>query len=151
MLSAPEGPVTPICVTLIRVFDNLGWDHLVILAVAALVIFGPERLPGAIHTLFGVLRSAREYATHVQQQLAAELGPEFDELRKPLTDLQQLRGMTPGAVIARHLRGGAEALPENADPHDSEPLSTGPEVAAHNPATAPSGWDEDPRYDTDAT
>lgn len=144
-------PVTPIHVTLIRVFDNLGWDHLMILAVAALVIFGPERLPGAIHTLFGVLRGAREYATTTQQYLTAELGPEFDELRKPLTDLQQLRGMTPRAVIAQHLRGGDEALPENTDPHDSEPLSTDPEAAVHNPATAPSGRHEKPPYDTDAT
>ncbi|MBC2638246.1 MULTISPECIES: Sec-independent protein translocase protein TatB [unclassified Rhodococcus (in: high G+C Gram-positive bacteria)] len=132
-------------------FDNLGWDHLMILAVAALVIFGPERLPGALHTFFGVIRSAREYATNVQQLLTEELGPEFDELRRPLTDMQQLRGLTPRAVIAQHLRGGDAALPESADPHHSVFPSTGPEAAASNPATAPSGGREAPPYDTDAT
>lgn len=121
-----------------------------ILAIAALVIFGPERLPGAIHTLFGVVRSAREYGKNVQQQLTAELGPEFDEVRKSLTDLQQWRGTTPRAVTAQHLRNSEEA-PAVADPHDSVPHSPGPEAAAADPPPAPPGRDEDPPYDTDAT
>lgn len=76
-------------------FGNIGWGEFMVLLVAALVILGPERLPGAVSWVTRSLRQVREYASGASQQLKDELGPEFDDLRKPLADLNQLRGMTP--------------------------------------------------------
>jgi sec-independent protein translocase protein TatB len=46
---------------------------------------------------------AREYATGARDQLRRELGPEFDELRKPLEDLRGLRDFNPRTAVRRTL------------------------------------------------
>jgi len=89
---------------------SIGWGEMLVLLVAALVILGPERLPGAIKWMFDALRKVREYAGGATQQLRDELGPEFDELRKPLAELQKMRGMTPRAVITKHLLDGDDSV-----------------------------------------
>lgn len=91
-------------------FGNIGWGELMVLLIAALVVLGPERLPGAVSWVGKALRQAREYATGARQQLKDELGPEFDDLRQPLAELNQLRGMTPKAVITKHLLDGDDSI-----------------------------------------
>ncbi|AOW91982.1 twin arginine-targeting protein translocase TatB [Rhodococcus sp. WMMA185] len=81
-----------------------------VLLVAALVILGPERLPGAVTWVTKSLRQVRDYANGASQQLKDELGPEFDDLRKPLADLNQLRGMSPRSVITKHLLDGDDSI-----------------------------------------
>ncbi|BCK53456.1 Sec-independent protein translocase protein TatB [Nocardia wallacei] len=96
---------------------DIGWAEMVILVVAALVILGPERLPGAIRWTAQSLRQVRDYASGATSQLRSELGPEFDEIRKPLQDLnelrrplEQFRGMTPRAAVTKHLLDGDDSL-----------------------------------------
>nr|WP_296778008.1 Sec-independent protein translocase protein TatB [Rhodococcus sp. (in: high G+C Gram-positive bacteria)] len=91
-------------------FGNIGWGELVILLVAALVILGPDRLPGAITWVTKSIRQVKEYANGASQQLKDELGTDFEDLRKPLADLNQLRGMTPRAVITKHLLDGDDSI-----------------------------------------
>ncbi|MBY6411643.1 Sec-independent protein translocase subunit TatB [Rhodococcus sp. BP-252] len=91
-------------------FGNIGWGELVILLVAALVILGPDRLPGAITWVTKTMRQVKEYANGASQQLKDELGTDFEDLRKPLADLNQLRGMTPRAVITKHLLDGDDSI-----------------------------------------
>ncbi len=83
---------------------------MVIIVIAGLVILGPERLPGAMSWLARTVKQVRSYATGAQTQLREELGPEFEDLRKPLSELQQLRGMTPRAAITKHLLDGDDSL-----------------------------------------
>ncbi len=83
---------------------------MVIIVIAGLVILGPERLPGAMSWLARTVKQVRSYATGAQTQLRDELGPEFEDLRKPLSELQQLRGMTPRAAITKHLLDGDDSL-----------------------------------------
>jgi sec-independent protein translocase protein TatB len=85
------------------VFDSIGWAEILVLGIAGLFILGPERLPSAAAWLGRNLRKVREYATGAREQLRAEMGPEYDELRKPLQDLQQLRHFDPKRAVARHL------------------------------------------------
>jgi len=81
-----------------------------ILVVAGLFILGPERLPSAAVWLAKTIKQVREYATGARDQLKDELGPEFDELRKPLADLQQLRGFHPRTAITKHLLDGDDSF-----------------------------------------
>ncbi len=91
-------------------FGNIGWSEFLILMVAGLFILGPERLPSAAAWLARTIKQVREYATGARDQLKDELGPEFDELRKPLADLQQLRGLNPRTVITKHLFDGDDSF-----------------------------------------
>ena len=97
--------------------------HLLVLLVAALFIIGPERLPAAAATLGKAIRQVREYATGAREQLKGEFGTDFDELRKPLADLAQLRGLTPKSIITKHLL-------------DDDPSPLLPEATANNVAAA---------------
>ena len=91
-------------------FGNLSWEHILVLVVVGLVILGPERLPGAIRWTSSALRQARDYLSGVTSQLREDLGPEFDDLRGPLSELQRLRGMTPRAALTKHLLDGDDSL-----------------------------------------
>ena len=83
---------------------------MMVLLVAALVILGPERLPGAISWTTKSMKQVREYASGASQQLKDELGTDFDDLRGPLSELNQLRGMTPRAIITKHLLDGDDSV-----------------------------------------
>jgi sec-independent protein translocase protein TatB len=85
------------------VFESVGWGEILVLVVAGLFILGPERLPSAAAWVGKTMRQVREYATGARDQLRRELGPEFDELRKPLEDLRGLRDFNPRAAVRRTL------------------------------------------------
>jgi sec-independent protein translocase protein TatB len=91
-------------------FANLSWEHLGVLLIAGLVVFGPERLPGAIRWSANALHQARDYVSGATSGLREEFGPEFDDLREPLSELQKLRAMTPRAVVTKHLLDGDDSL-----------------------------------------
>lgn len=81
---------------------DIGWADFLVLIIAGLFILGPERLPQAASWLGKTIRQVRQYASGAQQQLKSELGPEFEELRKPLEDLRGLRSFDK-RTIAKHL------------------------------------------------
>ena len=116
-----------------------------ILVIAALVILGPERLPGAMSWVAKSLKQVREYATGAQKQFKDELGPEFDDLKKPFDELRGMRGMTPRSVITKHLFDGDDSLftgnfdtkPTSANPAGLTPPTPGPSVPL-NPTQDPS-------------
>ncbi|BCF86291.1 Sec-independent protein translocase protein TatB (plasmid) [Rhodococcus qingshengii] len=133
-------------------FGNIGWGETMILLVAALVVLGPERLPGAIGWVSTSLRQVREYASGASTQLKDALGSEFEDLRKPLADLQQLRGMTPKAVITTHLLDGDDSIFTGNfnPPATTTPLKNDPATSTLPQSTPPAAG-ERPTIDTDAT
>ena len=84
-------------------FDNIGWPELLVLALVGLFVLGPERLPAAAAWVANTVRTIRDYATGARDQLRQELGPEFDELRKPLEDLRSVRDLDPRRAVRQHL------------------------------------------------
>jgi sec-independent protein translocase protein TatB len=132
-------------------FANLSWEHILVLVVVGLVILGPERLPGAIRWTSNALRQARDYLSGVTNQLREDLGPEFDDLRGPISELQKLRGMTPRAALTKHLLDGDDSIftgnfdkPVNgAPPKPVEPTQPAQPSEQHAPGHTP--------FDSDAT
>ncbi|MBU9766239.1 Sec-independent protein translocase subunit TatB [Mycobacterium sp. TNTM28] len=133
-------------------FANIGWGEMLVLVIAGLVILGPERLPGAIRWTSGALRQARDYVSGATSQLRQDLGPEFDDLREPLAELQKLRGMTPRAAITKHLLDGDDSFLTGAFEDRKPPQQ--PSVPG-NPAVKPVGETSakpaGPTFDPDAT
>lgn len=133
-------------------FANIGWGEMLVLVIAGLVILGPERLPGAIRWTSGALRQARDYVSGATSQLRQDLGPEFDDLREPLQELQKLRGMTPRAAITKHLLDGDDSfLTGKFD--DERPKQQPPTPAVQEKPDAQDTTDKPagPVFDPDAT
>ncbi|MDZ4265764.1 MAG: Sec-independent protein translocase protein TatB [Mycobacterium sp.] len=142
-------------------FANVGWAEMVLLVIAGLVILGPERLPGAIRWTSSSLRQARDYISGATSQLREDLGPEFDDLREPLSELQRLRGMTPRAALTKHLLDGDDSIftgkfdaPDRAQAPSEKPQSAhGPSAVAPTgpPAEIPAEPSAGTPFDPDAT
>lgn len=91
-------------------FTNVGWSEILVLGVIALVVLGPERLPEAARWLAGAIRKVKEFAGSAQQQLKDDYGTDFDEFREPLKQLNDLRGLSPKAMVTKHLLDGDDSL-----------------------------------------
>jgi len=63
------------------VFDSIGWGEIVVLALAALFIFGPDRLPTLAKEAATALKHIRTALREVRGQVSDNLGEEFDDLR----------------------------------------------------------------------
>ncbi|GAB3481870.1 Sec-independent protein translocase protein TatB [Amycolatopsis cihanbeyliensis] len=87
-------------------FESVGWGEILVLIIAGLFILGPERLPDAAAWLGKSVRKVRDFATGARQQLRDEMGPEYDEFRKPIEDLRELRSFDPKRVVTQHLFDG---------------------------------------------
>jgi len=61
------------------VFDINGWEF-VILLVAALLVIGPERLPEYSAKLARMVKQLRGLADAAKVQLREQMGPEFDDV-----------------------------------------------------------------------
>ena len=122
-------------------FDSIGWVEILIIVVAGLFILGPERLPEAAGWVGRTIRQVRDYATGAREQLKQEMGPEFEQLRKPLEDLRELRNFDPKKAVTKHLFD------------DPEPVEkpNGYPVAAPAPVERPLNPGERAPYDPDAT
>lgn len=60
-------------------FGSLGYMEIVVLLVAALLIFGPDKLPGVAKDAAQMLRTVRGLAKDARKQVKTELGPEFSD------------------------------------------------------------------------
>ncbi|MBX7451125.1 Sec-independent protein translocase protein TatB [Mycolicibacterium sp. 3033] len=136
-------------------FANVGWGEMLVLVIAGLVILGPERLPGAIRWTSGAVRQARDYISGATSQLREDLGPEFDDLREPLSELQKLRGMTPRAALTKHLLDGDDSIFTGRfdSPTKPDEPQAPPEKPQSGPGPAAFGGQQPgvTRFDPDAT
>ena len=81
-------------------FNSIGWGEIVVLALVALFIFGPERLPDMARESAAGLKKLRGAMTGMRGQLDESLGEDLGRLR----DLD-LRQYQPREMVRRHLLG----------------------------------------------
>jgi sec-independent protein translocase protein TatB len=120
------------------VFDSIGWGEIIVLGLAALFIFGPERLPTLAKDAAAGLKRVREAITGVREQMNDSLGDDFAELR----DLD-LRKYHPKTFIRSQLLGD----------DDAPVIRSGSTAAAAGlaPAARPRDRATPPPFDPDAT
>lgn len=121
-------------------FNSIGWPEIIVLGLAALFIFGPERLPTLARDAANGLKRVREAVTGVRGQLHDSLGEDFDQLR----DLD-LRQYNPKTFLRQQLMGEDESPVRR-------PSGAGSATAAVTAATPrPPDRSRPAPYDTDAT
>lgn len=122
---------------------GIGWGELAIIAVVAMLVLGPERLPKYAADAGRLIRQLRRMAQDASVDLRAELGPEMADL--------DLRDLHPKRLVRDYL------LTESGD---EIPLGVGVEqdtaAGSYLPAVRrgpgpPLLAGEAPPYDSDAT
>jgi sec-independent protein translocase protein TatB len=116
------------------VFD-LSFTKLLVLAVLALVIFGPDQLPKITAQAGRALRDLRRLADMAKADLKEGLGPEFADF--------DINDLDPRNFVRKHLLDDLDADEEPG----ASPLSDSPYGAAAS--ALPPG--ESPPYDAEAT
>lgn len=105
--------------------DHLSLGHLLVLAVAGLIIFGPTRLPTVTRDAVRTLRQLRTMMSQATTELRTELGPEL------------------GTLSDLHPRQLIRTVLDEAPDAPADPTS--------QPAFAVLADGERPPYDSDAT
>ena len=111
---------------------GIGLPELAVIAIVAIFVFGPERLPDLARQAGQFVRRAKQFADGARDQLRDELGPEYADL--------ELRDLDPRAFVRKQI---AEVLAE----------ADAAEVAAARAAAQKKVLrdGERPPYDADAT
>jgi sec-independent protein translocase protein TatB len=134
------------------VFD-IGFGELAVLVLAALFVFGPDRLPQVTAQAVRALRQVRAMATGAREQLTEAIGPELEDLDvlKDLRDLNQLnalRKLDPRAMITSALMdddSGSASTPRNGKRVANGRSASDGAVAEGGPSagTTPAAFDSD--------
>lgn len=110
---------------------GIGFMELAVIALVAMVAFGPDRLPDVARQAARLLTQARRMAHAARDELRTELGPEYSDL--------ELRDLDPRQIVRKHIiEAMEEAELEEAEkklPLGERPLAVG----------------ERPPFDLDAT
>jgi len=120
------------------VFFDLSIGKILVLAVIALVVFGPDQLPKMAHQAGRTLRELRKLADGATKDLREGLGPEFADF--------DVRDLHPANFVRKHLLDGVDGDdgPAGAAESDGEYL-------AGQTATATLAREETPPFDSEAT
>lgn len=74
---------------------DVGLLELAVIALVAVIVLGPDRLPDLARQAAQLLHRARGMATNARDELRNELGPEYSDL--------QLRDLDPRAIVRKHI------------------------------------------------
>lgn len=82
---------------------NIGPMEFLVLAIVAVIVLGPDRLPSLARDAARMLRTLRDMATGARQQLHDELGPELADL-----GIDEFRNLNPRTALRRAILGDEE-------------------------------------------
>lgn len=86
---------------------DVGLLELAVIALVAILVLGPDKLPDLARQAAQMLHKARAMAHSARDDLRSELGPEYAEL--------QLRDLDPRTIVRKHITEAmAEVDRENA-------------------------------------
>ncbi|HTE62005.1 MAG TPA: hypothetical protein VK631_16765 [Solirubrobacteraceae bacterium] len=118
------------------------FDKLLIIAIIAVFLIGPDRLPGYAAQLARLVKSLRGMANGAKERMREEMGPEFDEVDWKKIDPRQY---DPRRIIR-------EALVDEVAPAPAKPVTRQPYIeSAYDQRQRKLGKARPAPYDAEAT
>ena len=109
---------------------GVGLPEMALIALVAVLVFGPDKIPDLARQAGAMLRKARQFANAARDELRTELGPDYADL--------ELKDLDPRTIVRRHIVEAMEEEPE---------VATRPKRRGLRPLAA----GELPPYDAEAT
>ena len=124
---------------------DIGLGELIGIAVVALIVLGPEKLPRYAADAAKMLRTIRRMASEARNEVTKELGPE----------LSSLGDLNPRSLVRKHLLEPVD-LDDLDDLGEDNPMRRSKPGDTRRPnrpssATGTDGPSATPRYDEDVT
>lgn len=88
-------------------FSDVGPMELLTLAVLAVLLFGPDKLPELIQNVMGFLRKVRQFSDEAEEEVRSELGPHFKDFH--FKDFR-FEDLNPGTFVRKRVLEGGEGL-----------------------------------------
>jgi len=109
---------------------DIGFSELVVIAVVALVVIGPERLPKAARTMGHLFGRLQRYVNDVKSDISREM--ELDELRKLQKEVQSAAQDLKSSVetAARDAETGVRSVEEQLNDAAKDTVPVGDPVQA---------------------
>jgi len=128
---------------------DIGFSEIVVIAVVALIVIGPERLPKVARTLGHMFGRLQRYVSEVKADISREM--ELDELRKLQAQVQSAARDIEQSVssAARDVESGVRSVESELN----EAAGTAPpknEPPVHPPSSGGATHVEDPARETSA-
>ena len=118
---------------------NLNFTHMMVVAFVALVVLGPDRLPGVARTAGNLYREWKRVSGGLQAEVRDVLSEFTEPFTEPISDL--LHGPADGGPVsvaeATVLAAGTTAAAAAGSPQGAGRISTGPSAAAPPLAALP--------------
>ena len=74
---------------------GVGLPELAVIALVAVLVFGPDKLPELAKQAGQLVRRAKQFADAARDELREELGPEYADL--------ELRDLDPRTIVRKHI------------------------------------------------
>ncbi len=119
---------------------DIGFSEIVVIAVVALVVIGPEKLPKTARTLGVLFGRLQRYVSDVKADISREM--ELDELRKLQQEMQSAASEVKQSVetAAQSVEAGARNVETELNTAGSEqPAAALPPAPASVPAAVAGG------------
>lgn len=97
-------------------FSNVGWGEVLVVCLVILIFVGPDRLPQVIQDIRAGFIAARDAISKTKQQLNDEIGPEFEQIAKPVQEFSRFTAMGPKAALTKALFDGDGSYLDMFDP-----------------------------------
>jgi sec-independent protein translocase protein TatB len=131
---------------------DIGFSELMVIAVIALVVIGPERLPRVARTLGHLAGRLQRYVTDVKADINREI--ELDELRKMRDSMKEAASSFEGSVRSGLASAESEINSVTAsaqealkDPQDTQPASEAAKPAQVDALAKPDPQDIKPPHE----
>jgi sec-independent protein translocase protein TatB len=112
---------------------DVGFSEMVVIAVVALIVIGPERLPKVARTIGHLIGRMNRYVADVKADINREM--EVEELRKFKEQFQDTARSVEQTIHAElgSVQAGLDKLEQSMTTNSSDP---GPNVASESPSGA---------------
>ncbi|MCL8024953.1 sec-independent translocase [Nocardioides bruguierae] len=96
---------------------DIGLPEMAVIAVVAIFVFGPDKLPELAKQAAQWVKIARRFANQARDELREELGPEYADL--------ELRDLDPRQIVRKHVMEALEDDDEDDEPDEDDSLADG--------------------------
>jgi sec-independent protein translocase protein TatB len=108
---------------------GLTFDKLILIAVIAVFLIGPDRLPGYAARLAQLVRQLRTFADGAKDRMREEMGDDFDEVDWRKLDPRQY---DPRRIIREAITEGLSDDPVSTSDPDPEPVAASEAAEPHS-------------------